>query len=979
VKDLKGLEEKLFERAAEAHFILKDGIVVKSNRHARRIFHTEDKEWVNFDPFHPETGLFKYLPDEESLLKTKLNKTRETGKVIKMKILSKRLDGDEFHSEIKIVQIQDGLEDLQIQDISESIYFDRAIRESEERFRKLSQFAMEGIAIIKENIILDANDQFAVMFGHDKVPIGKNILKYIDKRDWQRLSARRNWGMHCELRGTTLKGKSIYLEATRSESGKDGEQLLMVYDITDRKRIEFDLLQTKERFRMLVESSPIGLFLVVNGRIKYTNAGGLDILNERVEDSVYNELFTSFFKGSEKDIISEDIEKVREGKKPPYREVMISLLDGTEKEVGIRMSLSFHDRQPAIQVTVNDLSTRIQLMREQMRATLAEESNIMLKEEIEKHKQTQLKLREAEELNRSIIESSIDMIVAFDMKGNLLQYNHAFAVEFGIDPAETKKIKFNKLLHKTEDIQHVWDGVRNRNYYSGEVIGKRLSGETFSMFISVATMRDEAGKELGAMGVGRDITDLKIAEEELKASEERYRDILDNASDIIFVVDSYGSFTYANPAFFKKLGYTDKTIAGITIHDVYGDLPRTNKNWIKILDGDEGERELTASNGVVLTMIGGTTAQYDSSGKPLGLRGIYLDITEMLNEKSKARVSEAKLNAIFNTAENLLMFTLNKKRRVTSYNQNFLNVIENVFTEEVNFSENFINKINTRISDESEIKSTPYFSRAFDGIAQDFEVPIINKDGAERWYQIFLNPISFNEKINEISCITYDITDRKESDNKIRSALKEKEILLQEVHHRVKNNLQVISSLLSLQRSFISDPKLIQVLEESQSRVSTMSYIHESLYRNSDFTSISFSKYLDKLTTNLVSTYSTPDCEVNYKPNLTEVNLPLDQAIPCGLIVNELVSNVLKYAFVGMNEGEFILRVQEVNSKIEIEVTDNGVGLPNNFSEKKRDSLGIYLIYALVEQLGGEMIVESTKQGRGGSSFLIRFEKPNQI
>ena len=80
----------------------------------------------------------------------------------------------------------------------------------------------------------------------------------------------------------------------------------------------------------------------------------------------------------------------------------------------------------------------------------------------------------------------------------------------------------------------------------------------------------------------------------------------------------------------------------------------------------------------------------------------------------------------------------------------------------------------------------------------------------------------------------------------------------------------------------------------------------------------SLSKYLDKLTTNLVSTYSTPDCEVNYKPNLTEVNLPLDQAIPCGLIVNELVSNVLKYAFVGMNEGEFILRVQEVNSKIEI-------------------------------------------------------------
>ena len=553
VKNLKGLEEKLFERSAEAHFILKDGIVVKSNRHAKRIFHIDEDEWVGFNPFDSEKGLFKYLPDEESLLKSKLVKARQTGKVIKMKILSRRDDGIEFHSELKIAQIQDNIEDLQIQDISERMYFDRAIRESEERFRKLSQFAMEGIAIIKNGMIKDANDQFAVMFGHDKVPIGDNILDYIDDRDWQRLSARRNWGMHCELRGITRQGKPIYVEATRSESGKDGEQLLMVYDITDRKRIEFDLLQTKERFRMLVESSPIGLFLVVDGRIKYTNAGGLDILNERVEDSVYDELFTSFFKGKEKDIISEDLEKVREGERPPYREVMMTLLDGSEKEVGVRMSLSFHDRQPAIQITLNDLSTRIQLMREQMRATLAEESNIMLKEEITKHKKTQAKLREAEELNRSIIESSIDMIVAFDMKGNLLQYNHAFAVEFGIDPSKKKQLKFNQIIANKKDSQEVWDGVKNRNYYSGEILGKRISGETFNMFISVATMRDEDGNELGAMGVGRDVTDLKLAEEELKASEERYREILDNASDIIYVVDSYGLFTYANPAFFEKL------------------------------------------------------------------------------------------------------------------------------------------------------------------------------------------------------------------------------------------------------------------------------------------------------------------------------------------------------------------------------------------------------------------------------------------
>ena len=973
MENLKGLEEKLFERAAEAHFILKDGIVVKSNRHAKRIFHVDEDEWAGFNPFDSEKGLFKYLPDEESLLKSKLDKARQTGKVIKMKILSRRDDGIEFHSELKIAQIQDNIEDLQIQDISERMYFDRAIRESEERFRKLSQFAMEGIAIIKNGIIKDANDQFAVMFGHDKVPIGDNILDYIDDRDWQRLSARRNWGMHCELRGITKQGKPIYVEATRSESGKDGEQLLMVYDITDRKRIEFDLLQTKERFRMLVESSPIGLFLVVDGRIKYTNAGGLDILNERVEDSVYDELFTSFFKGKEKDIISEDLEKVREGERPPYREVMMTLFDGSDKEVGVRMSLSFHDRQPAIQITLNDLSTRIQLMREQMRATLAEESNVMLKEEITKHKKTQSKLREAEELNRSIIESSIDMIVAFDMKGNLLQYNHAFAVEFGIDPSKKKQLKFNQIIANKNDSQEVWDGVKNRNYYSGEILGKRISGETFSMFISVATMRDEDGNELGAMGVGRDITDLKLAEEELKASEERYREILDNASDIIYVVDSYGSFTYANPAFFEKLGYTESTIANITIHDIYEGLPK-GKSWIKKLDGTEGEEVFLGANGDRLTVIGGGSAQYDSNGVAVGFRGIHLDITDIIKEQSKAKVSEAKLNAIFNTTENLLMFTLNKDRQITSYNDNFAALSERLFKGKLDHSGHFIDTVKERISDESGIKETLFFTKAFNGIAQDFEVPIHNENGEEKWYQVFLNPISFNDTVNEISCITYEITDRKEADKKIRLALKEKEILLQEVHHRVKNNLQVISSLMNLQRSFVSDPSLVQVLDESQARISTMSYIHESLYRTADFSSISFSEYLDRLSTNLVNSYSKPDCTVYYNPTLSEVKLTLDKAIPCGLIVNELVSNVMKYAFKGRKEGNFNLSVKEVKGFVEIEVSDDGVGLPDDFEKRKDDSLGIYLVYALIEQLGGEIKIESSKEGRKGSSFLISFE-----
>lgn len=978
VKKLEGIGDIIFEKAAEAHFLLENGVVVRSNRHAKRIFHPESENWNGFDPFDEKKGIFNYLPDEYSLLKSKLEKARETGKVIKMKILSRRIDGIEFHSEIKIAQIGNGIEDLQVQDISERIYFDTAIRESEDRFRKLSQFAMEGIAIINGDIVKDANDQFALMFGYEKVPIGTSVLEFIEERDWQRLSARRNWGMHCELRGITQQGKSIYLEATRSESGKEDEQLLMVYNITDRKRIEFDLLQTKERFRMLVESSPIGLFLIVDGRIKYTNAGGLDILNERVEDSVYDELFSSYFKGREKDIICDDIEKVKEGERPPYREVMINLADGSEKEVGVRMSLSFHDRQPAIQVTVNDLSTRIQLMREQMRATLAEESNLLLKEEIKKHQQTQARLREAEELNRSIIESSIDMIVAFDMKGNLLQYNHAFAVEFGINPDKNEKLKFRHILAKDSDTKEVWDGVRNRNYYSGEVSGKRFSGETFDMFISVATMKDEKGKVLGAMAVGRDITDLKLAEEEIKKSEERHRDILDNANDIIYVVDHKGAFTYANPSFYKRLGYTQSSIAKITIHDIIdgGDL---GKDWIKTLDGEQGERHFIGAKGEKLTVIGGSTAQYDDNGRAIGLRGIYLDISEIKLHKTMAQASEAKLNSIFDSTENLMMFTLSDSDNITSYNSNFRRLMSEVFDIPIKLDKPFMERITPLVTKDSYRDNLKLFAKAFEGEVYDFELPLYDRDKNEKWFQVFINPIAVGGEIMEISCISYDITDRKEIENSVRLALKEKEILLQEVHHRVKNNLQVISSLMNLQRSFVTDPSLVQVLDESQARIATMSYIHESLYRNKDFSSISFAEYLKRLSTNLINSYATPDNQVELNPVLDDVYIPLDQAIPCGLIVNELVSNVLKYAYKGSGEkGLMTLRVQEVDGFVEIEVSDEGRGLPVDFDFEKVDSLGIYLVQALTEQLGAEIKIESTKEGRKGTLFLIRFEKQNR-
>jgi two-component sensor histidine kinase len=323
------------------------------------------------------------------------------------------------------------------------------------------------------------------------------------------------------------------------------------------------------------------------------------------------------------------------------------------------------------------------------------------------------------------------------------------------------------------------------------------------------------------------------------------------------------------------------------------------------------------------------------------------------------------------------MFTLNRDDQITSFNNNFKRLMEDKLTKSVELGMSFVSNISKFITDESYQGQIRLFKKALKGNAKDFELPLKIASGEVKWFHIFLNPISSDEAQNEISCIAYDITERKEIDRAIRLALKEKEILLKEVHHRVKNNLQVISSLMSLQKSFVKDPTLVQVLEESQSRIATMSYIHESLYRHTDFSSISFADYLQRLSTNLIHSYSTPDCEVALQSAFEDVYLTLDQAIPSGLIVNELVSNSLKYAFKGRKRGVVFLRVAKLDGRIEIEVRDDGVGLPDDFSLNKNESLGLYLIQALSEQLEAELVVESTKDGRKGSSFLISFEAHN--
>lgn len=217
-----------------------------------------------------------------------------------------------------------------------------------------------------------------------------------------------------------------------------------------------------------------------------------------------------------------------------------------------------------------------------------------------------------------------------------------------------------------------------------------------------------------------------------------------------------------------------------------------------------------------------------------------------------------------------------------------------------------------------------------------------------------------------------EIIERKKAEDRIRAALDEKEVLLQEVHHRVKNNMQVITSLLRLQSRSFKNKELKEALQESQNRVQSMALVHETLYASDNLAIIDFGIYSKKLVKLLCQSFGEKAAQVEMIIETAQIKLGIDQAIPLGLIINELVSNSLKYAFDEAEKGEIIVRLEELNNReLELSVRDNGKGMPDNFDWRNSDSLGLSLISSLAQnQLDGTLSITN----EGGLSVKIRFK-----
>ena len=620
----------------------------------------------------------------------------------------------------------------------------------------------------------------------------------------------------------------------------------------------------------------------------------------------------------------------------------------------------------------------------------------------QRFRQQALQDREAHYRRLNDIAQEAIVLVKEDI---VLDVNSRFLVMLGIEhPEEVIGDPVKQLgLRRMGNLEPIeGSGVFDR----GDWIMQNRNGETLHLDIGKGRLEDDS--EVWMM---YDVSDRKRIEFDLIQERERFRLLVQSSPNgIVILVDDL--VRYANPVAEQLFSNASEGPEGERFSSLFPESVRSriSKSSTHARQGknvEEWELELPETNKRLtmkwrLTIFDGQPAvQVNLSDvtdrHALMQERIRAEVAEEANQlltqqieqriaaEAALRSATARMRSIVESGEDFIIWTAVQDFEVTSVNQNFVHWLFPGSKKTPPTLE--LSEALRGVLEESEDKNgfdlNDRFNRALSGQPQRFEWSVDSPEGESerRWLQLFLNPIESSEDKPEISAIAYDITERKRIDRAIRSALKEKEILLQEVHHRVKNNLQIINSILNLQKNFVEDPNAITGLEEIQNRVSTMSIIHETLYQNTDVSNIGFSAYLTRISGNIIQSYRSSTM-VELVTELEDIQAPLDQAIPCGLILNEWVSNAMKYAFEGMEKGTITVALRKLEpedkpeeEEIQIEVRDNGIGLPEGFDWSGRDSLGLYLVQALSEQLDGELLAESDE----GARFLVSFRRPKNL
>ncbi|AUB57493.1 MULTISPECIES: histidine kinase dimerization/phosphoacceptor domain -containing protein [Methanobacterium] len=372
----------------------------------------------------------------------------------------------------------------------------------------------------------------------------------------------------------------------------------------------------------------------------------------------------------------------------------------------------------------------------------------------------------------------------------------------------------------------------------------------------------------------------------------------------------------------------------------------------------------------------------DEQGHKIGTKGVNQDITEFKMAEEALNEADQRLAEIIDFLPDAT-FAIDVEGRVISWNR-AIEEMTWVWSEEILGKDNYEYSlpfygerrpglIDLFNSSDEEIERH-YQNLKKNGKVLTAETEVTLK-GERRTVWVKAVPLE-DSKGNFIGAIEAirDITDLRNAEKKLKKSLKEKEILLKEIHHRVKNNLMIISSLLNLQSHYIKDKEALDVFRESQNRAKSMALIHERLYQSTDLKNIDFGDYIRSLTTDLYHSMVSDPGRVNLDLDLEDVKIDINTVVPLGLIVNELVTNSMKYAFPDDECGHIKVELHHEHENVVLRVSDNGVGFPRDVDYKNTNSLGLQLVNNLIIQIDGELELDNNQ----GTTFTIRFKEQKE-
>ena len=620
--------------------------------------------------------------------------------------------------------------------------------------------------------------------------------------------------------------------------------------------------------------------------------------------------------------------------------------------------------------------------------------NITLAQSLAERNTLVEELKKSEERFRSVLENSLDSAYRFNLQNNCFDYMSPVIEQItGFSAKEIDVMSINDLLDRIHpsDSPLIIVGIAqslDKGFGAHEYRFKCKDGKYRWLADHFSIIKDKSGMARFRAGIVRDITERKQAEKNLEEKVKARTSELEEAYNLL--KESEKSLAEAQKI--AHIGHweweiaTDKSYWSDELYRIFGRDPQdpypTYKEFLNYVHHGDRDHVNNAANramsgkpySIDYRIVSGKGEErtvhmqsqviFDEKHTPVRIKGIVQDITESKKTEEKIQI----LASAVESSDDAII-TESLEGIITSWNKG----AEQIYGYS---SEEILGK-NVSILEPDDLKGE--IKQLIEKIKQKekirhYKTLRLKKDGTIINVSITLSPVfDTSRELVAISAIARDITKITKAEKllaKIEDARKK------EIHHRIKNNLQVISSLLDLQADKFDNPKVIEAFRESQDRVISMALIHEELYKGERTDTLDFSTYIRELAENLFRTYSLKSKNIQMNTDLEEnAFFDMDVAVPLGIIVNEIVSNSLKHAFQGRDEGEIRIKLRREESEgsksdsFVLTVSDNGVGIPENLDIEDLDSLGIQLINTLVEQLNGKLELKRNN----GTEFSVRF------